>query len=155
MKVSLISQQAEQARGGDLRHPLAVGQQQVFEAVADPGRGRRPGHLLDVPAVGRTADLSRAVVQPDGTAANADVAPAAGLHDPYDLAPAPTLGTAAPILVGLHRDHDGRFLPVSFEPHVDSAKPLELEQLGDELHSGHRSPSLPFPGECLMGIHQA
>ncbi len=123
---------------------LAVLQQQIFEAVADPGRGSRPGHLLDVPAVGRTADLSRGVVQPEGTAANADIAPAAGLHDPYDLAPAPTLRTPAPVLVGLHRDHDGRFLPASFEPHVDSAKSLELEQLGEELHSGHRSPSLSW-----------
>ncbi len=141
--------QTQQARGDDLRHPLAVLQQQVFEAVADPGRGGRPGNLLEAPAVGRTADLSRGVLQPDGTAADADIAPAAGLLDLNDLAPAPALGTAAPILAGLHRDHDGRFLPASFEPHVHRAKPLELEQLGDELHSGHRSrPSSLFLGSA-------
>ena len=157
--VQLVGQgrrgQTQQARGGGLRHPLAVPQQQVFEAVADLGRARRPGHLLDATAVGRAADLPRGVVQPEGTAANADVAPAAELHDLYDLAAAPTLGTPAPVPLGLHRDHDGRFFPVSFEAHAHRAKSLELEQLGDELHSGHRSPSLPFLGECLMGIHQA
>ena len=152
-------------RGGDLRHPLAVLQQQVFETIADLGRRSRPGNLLDATAMGRTAHLSRGVMQPEGTAADADIAPATGLHDLNDLAPASALGTPAPVLVGLHRNHDGCFLPASFEPHVDSAclrafthrqaKSLEFEQLRDELHSGHRSLSLPFLGECLVGIHQA
>ena len=157
--VQLIRQrrrsQTQQARRGGLRHPLAVRQQQVFEAVADPGRARRPGGLLEATAVGRAADLPGGVVQPHGTAADADIAPAAGLQDLNDLAPEPALGTAAAVLLGLDRDDNGRFLPASFEPHAHGAKPLEVEQLGDELHSGHRSPSLfPF-GECLMGIHQA
>lgn len=157
--VQLIRQrrgsQTQQARRGGLRHPLAVRQQQVLEAVADLGRARRPGGLLEAPAVARAADLPGGVVQPHGTAADADIAPAAGLQDLNDPAPAPALGTAAAVPLGLDRGDDGRFLPASFEPHAHGAKSLEFEQLGDELHTGHRSRPVPFAGECLLGIHQA
>ena len=50
---------------------------------------------------------------PHGTAADADIAPAAGLQDLNDAAPEPALGTAA--AVGLDREgDDSRFFPASF-----------------------------------------
>ncbi len=52
------------------------------------------------------------------------------------------------LLIVFYRDHDGRFLPVSFEPHAHSAKPLDGSDSGSLViaHSAKPlEPSLPFP----------
>ena len=140
-----------QGRGGDaqhlpgclLRHDLTASEQEVFETVGDAGARLRPGRIFDSSAMRRTADLSQTVLQPDGPTAQAYVPPAPGPHGAHDRSPATTLRAPATRLVGPHSDHDVASSP-TLEAQAHSTEPLELQQLCDQLHGGHRSLSLPL-----------